>query len=279
MTFSVVGHDPDSGLVGVAVASCVLAIGARAPVARRGVGVAVAQAASSLWHAEAALELVARGAEPADAVAALAALPDAPGRQLAVTDHAGRVASWTGDACTASAGHRIGEREDERVAVQGNTLASDDVVPALAEGWRRSAELPLPERLLAALTAGDEAGGDARGRQSAALLVVGEHEDEPVNLRVDDSRAPLPELARLLAVDRAHRDLREAVGLHRAEGEAAAERIARLLLRAAERAPDDQLIAHWGPRLLTEPARLSHELRDQAAGLAPRVTWVAGLLG
>ncbi|MEV1010185.1 DUF1028 domain-containing protein [Streptomyces sp. NPDC049881] len=275
MTFSLIGHDPGSGLTGVAVASCVLAIGARAPVARRGVGVAVAQAASDFWHPRAALDLLERGAAPDEAVAALRALPDAAVRQLAVVDTTGRTAAWTGGECADSAG----DMAVEHATAQGNTLAGPDVVPALVRGWRAAAGLPLPERLLAALRAGDEAGGDRRGRQSAALLVVGD--DEPVDLRVDDSRAPVDELARLLAVDRAHRHLREAVLLHRAADAArradARERAAGLMLSAAALAPDDPLLAEWGPRIVGTTGTLPAPDRARAAALAERVAWIASL--
>ena len=271
MTFSVVAHDPASGLSGVAVASCVLAIGARAPVARRGVGVAVAQASAELRHAEAALDLLARGATASEAVAALARLPGADVRQLAVLDARGGVGAWTGEQCPGAAGHRLGER----VSVQGNTLAGEEVLTALAEGWQSSAGQALPERLLAALTAGEAAGGDRRGRQSAALLVVGE--DEPVDLRVDDSRAPAAELRRLLRVDRAHRLLREAVTEHRSPEGGDSAQVALRMLRAAELAPGDPLLAEWGPRLVSGGQALSGEARALAERLASRVRWVGEL--
>ncbi|WP_084701391.1 DUF1028 domain-containing protein, partial [Streptacidiphilus anmyonensis] len=206
MTFSVIAHDPVSGTTGVAVASCVLAVGARVATARRGVGVAVGQASSPLWHRDAVLDLLARGAAPVEAVAAVAALPEADDRQLAVVDVGGRVAAWTGPGCAGEAGHRVGEH----VCVLGNTLA-DGALDALWAGWAAaSPRQPLAERLLAALAAGEAAGGDRRGRQSAALFVVGDGEDEPVDLRVDDAPAPAAELGRLLRVDRAHRLFREA---------------------------------------------------------------------
>lgn len=273
MTFSVIAHDPVAGLTGVAVASCVLAVGARVPAARRGVGVAVGQAASELWHSQAALDLLARGAAPSEAVASVAALPDAASRQLAVVDAAGRVAAWTGEGCRESAGHWTGDR----VSVQGNTLADGGVIEALADGWSTAAELPLPERLLAALTAGDEAGGDRRGRQSAALLVVGD--EEPVDLRVDDSRTPVADLVRLLTVDRAHRMFREALTVDRAAAPEFAGRAALLMLRAAELAPDDELFACWGPTVVGDPAALPPGIRDRAVALASRVRWLAGMLG
>ncbi|MFR9722184.1 DUF1028 domain-containing protein [Streptomyces sp. MS19] len=272
MTFSLIGHDPAGGLTGVAVASCVLAIGARAPVARSGVGVAVGQAASDFRHPRAALDLLERGASPDEAVAALRALPDAAVRQLAVVDTTGRTAAWTGGECADSAA----DMAVEHATAQGNTLAGPDIVPALVRGWRAAAGLPLPERLLAALRAGDEAGGDRRGRQSAALLVVGD--DEPVDLRVDDSRAPLADLARLLDVDRAHRHLRDAVLLHRAASTAdSRERAAGLMVRAAALAPDDPLLAEWGPRIVGTTGALPAPDRARAAALAERVAWIAAL--
>lgn len=270
MTISVLGHDPQAGVTGVAVASCVLAIGARVPVAQRGVGVAVGQAASELWQTRAAIDLLASGATPPEAVAATAALSGSGTRQGAVIDCAGRTAAWTGEQCTDHAGHRTGEN----VTVQGNTLAHDGVVDALMDGWRSGEGLPLAERLLGALRAGDEAGGDRRGRQAAALVVVGE--DEPVDLRVDDSRTPLRDLDRLLTVDRAHRLFREAMRLHRAAEPDPAE-AARLMLRAAELAPEDELFAHWGPEVLDGLTALAPEDRGRARALASSVDWLRAL--
>jgi len=272
MTFSVIGHDPATGLTGVAVASCVLAVGARVPAARRNVGVAVGQASSQFWHPDAALDLLAYGSTPADAVAAVAALPKSSSRQFAVIDHTGRAAAWTGAECSDSAGHWIGEH----VSIQGNTLAGPDVIEAMTEGWLGGAELPLAERLLAALAAGDEAGGDLRGRQSAAMLVVGD--DEPVNIRVDDSRTPLPDLAHLLVVDRAHRVFRDAVRIDKSESPESAERAARLMLRAAELAPDDQLLVYWAPMVLGDPADMAPEVLKQVVDLAQRVPWLNQVL-
>ncbi|WP_161791354.1 DUF1028 domain-containing protein [Streptacidiphilus jiangxiensis] len=240
MTFSVIAHDPASGLTGVAVASCVLAVGARVATARRGVGVVAAQASSPLWHGNAALDLLARGASPEEAAAAMAALPEPEERQLAVVDVRGGVAAWTGPDCQGEAGHRLGEH----VSVQGNTLA-DGVLHTLWTAWEAARGRPLAERLLAALLAGDRAGGDRRGRQSAALLLVGE--DDPVDLRVDDAADPVAELGRLLTVDRAHRLFREAYARHR---EGCRDEAVALLLRSQELAPGDRLIGTWAPRIL-----------------------------
>ncbi|MEY9871792.1 putative Ntn-hydrolase superfamily protein [Streptacidiphilus sp. MAP12-33] len=239
MTFSVIAHDPASGLTGVAVASCVLAVGTRVATARRGVGVVAAQASSQLWHGNAALDLLARGATPQEAVAAVAALSEPEARQLAVVDVGGRVAAWTGPQCEGEAGHRLGEH----VSVQGNTLVNG-VLDALWAAWEAARGQPLAERLLATLAAGDAAGGDRRGRQSSALLVVGE--DDPVDLRVDDAPEPVAELGRLLTVDRAHRIFREAYARHR-DG-SRVEAVA-LLRRAQELAPGDRLIRTWAPRI------------------------------
>lgn len=275
MTFSVLGHDPESGLTGVAVASCVLAVGSRVPAALPGVGVAVGQASAEFFHREALLDLVRRGAGglgvtgPAEAVAAVAALPSAEHRQHAVMDVSGRAAAWTGGSCDGAAGHLVGDH----VSVQGNTLVPG-TVEALADGWHTAAGLPLPERLLAALTAGQRAGGDARGQQSAALLVIGDA--EPVDLRVDESRMPLVELARLLDVDRAHRSLRTAIDAAKAGDRERAVAVARAGL---DRAPGDPLLTFWTAAMSGALAALSPEDRARVRDAAARYDWLGALLG
>jgi len=108
------------------------------------------------------------------------------------------------------------------------------------------------------------------------MLVVGD--DEPVNIRVDDSRTPLPDLAHLLVVDRAHRVFRDAVRIDKSESPESAERAARLMLRAAELAPDDQLLVYWAPMVLGDPADMAPEVLKQVVDLAQRVPWLNQVL-
>jgi uncharacterized Ntn-hydrolase superfamily protein len=198
MTFSIVARDGDA--YGVAVASKFLAVGAYVPAARAAAGALATQAAANLAYKAAGLALLADARPAADVVAALTG-PDAERahRQVGAVDRDGGSASFTGESCIPWAGHRTGPG----YAVQGNCLTGPEVVEA-AEAAFRDSSGTLTRRLLAALAAGDDAGGDKRGRQSAALYVVapgagyGGGDDVRHDLRVDDHPAPVPELARLL---------------------------------------------------------------------------------
>lgn len=204
-TFSIVGFDPETGDLGVAVQSKFFAVGAVVPWARAGVGAVATQSFANTSYGPDGLALLATGSSPQEAVEALiAADEDRQRRQVGVVDAAGRSASFTGDACLAWAGGRTGEH----YAAQGNLLAGPGVVDAMAETFEATSG-DLAERLMAALAAGQAAGGDARGRQSAALLVVREGggyaqlNDRYIDLRVDDHPTPIAELRRLLGMRRA----------------------------------------------------------------------------
>lgn len=199
MTFSIVARDPTNGDLGVAVASRFLAVGSVVPWARAGVGAIATQARANVTYGPDGLVALELGAK---AEAALARLIDADDgrseRQLGIVDARGGAASHTGVDCL----HWAGGRVVEGVAVQGNILTGPDVVDAMVAAFDASSG-PLPDRLLMSLLAGDRAGGDARGRQSAALLVVragggyGGTTDRWIDLRVDDHDDPVPELRRL----------------------------------------------------------------------------------
>ncbi len=203
-TFSIVARDPDSGDLGVATASKFLAVGAVVPYAVAGVGAVATQSYANTSYgprtiaalrAGMPLELVQRAFATRD--------PDHGQRQYGLVDAAGRALSFTGDGCHPWAGGRAGDG----YAVQGNLLVGPEVIDAL-EATFLAEPGELPERLLAALAAADRAGGDARGRQAAALLVVreaggyGGHDDRMVDLRVDDDPDPVPRLAELLRLHR-----------------------------------------------------------------------------
>jgi uncharacterized Ntn-hydrolase superfamily protein len=201
MTYSIVGRSEDGESWGVAVASKFLAVGSAVPAAIAGVGALATQAEANVAWKGAGLWLLEDGLAAEDAVARLVEEDEKPEhRQLGVVDAEGRSASHTGAECLDWAG---GLAEPD-VAIQGNILTGPEVVAAMKQAWEGSVGEPLARRLLAALTAGDEAGGDRRGRQSAALLVVREEagygglDDVAVDLRVDDNPAPIPELTRLL---------------------------------------------------------------------------------
>jgi len=198
MTFSIVGRLGDA--LGVAVASKFLSVGAAVPAAAAQVGAIATQAYANLHYRTQGLTLLRTGVSAADVVAGLtAADPQRAERQLGVVAATGDGATFTGDACHAWAGGVAGDG----YAIQGNILVGPQVVEAMEAAWR-AAGGPLAERLVAALKAGDDAGGDRRGRQSAALLVVergkgyGGTSDVALDLRVDDHPAPVGELARLM---------------------------------------------------------------------------------
>jgi uncharacterized Ntn-hydrolase superfamily protein len=206
MTFSIVARSVDGRQFGVAVASKFLAAGAVVPAAQVGrdgllAGALATQALANVGYKAAGLELLAAGKSAKETVEALTSADEqAAHRQLGVVDSEGRAATYTGSECMSWAGGATGYG----YAIQGNILAGSRVVALMEEAWLASDPRgPLARRLLAALSAGDAVGGDSRGKQSAALLVVAAGEgydgsDVLVDLRVDDHTEPVADLARLL---------------------------------------------------------------------------------
>ncbi len=238
MTFSVVGRG-SSGVdahqntaYGVAVASKFLAVGSAVPAAWAGPGAIATQAWANLAYRPQAGRLLSAGRSAADTLAALVeGDPDARLRQAGVVSRTD-AATYTGADCTDWAG---GIAEDD-VAIQGNILAGPEVVAAMHGAWRAYAGERLPERLLAVLAAGDAAGGDRRGRQSAALYVASAGagyggDDIEVDLRVDDHMSPVAELDRLLRLHRLYFDAPDEASMLPLEGPLAAE-VGALLDRA-----------------------------------------------
>lgn len=209
-TFSIAAQDPASGQFGVGVQSHWFASGAAVPWAARGVGAVATQSIADLSYGRLGLALMQAGKSAPQALAALvAADPDSDVRQVAMVDSRGRVAAHTGARCIEAALHI----EGDGWSVQGNLLSSPAVIEAMAEAYSAALDEQIgdfSERLLRALEAAQEAGGDVRGRQSAGLLVVPGPDDplrreNPItDLRVDDSDHPLMELRRLLTVQRAY---------------------------------------------------------------------------
>jgi uncharacterized Ntn-hydrolase superfamily protein len=200
MTFSIVARSADGSQWGVAVASKFLAVGAAVPAARYGVGALATQSYANLAYKHDGLHLLNRGLSAQDVIDALTSADELRDqRQVGVVDRDGGAATFTGTACNAWAGGRVGDG----YAAQGNILTGPDVVDALAEAFEGNAG-SLAHRLHQALLAADRAGGDRRGRQSAALYVVSENggygggSDVLVDIRVDDHEDPVPELGRLL---------------------------------------------------------------------------------
>lgn len=213
MTYSIVARDAATGELGVAVQSATFGVGAIVPWARPGVGAVATQAFAEPAYGPRCLDALAAGSSAADALdKAAAADPASFLRQAAVVAADGTVAAVTGEGCIGHAGHLTGEG----FTVQANMMASPQVWPQMAEAFT-SAAGPLPRRLLAALEAAQEAGGDARGVMSAALVVVGGTAADAwagrlADLRVDRSHDPLGDLRGLLDAADAFGRFNRAVG-------------------------------------------------------------------
>ncbi|HEY7946270.1 MAG TPA: DUF1028 domain-containing protein [Acidimicrobiales bacterium] len=202
MTYSIVARDPDSGQFGVAVQTCWFSVGAIVPWAVAGVGAVATQAMVEVAYGPRCLDKLDAGADAGRSLDEARAEDDGSAvRQVAVVDSAGGVSAFTGASCIDYAGHHTGDG----YSVQANMMASADVWPAMADAYETSTG-SFPERLLGALRAGERAGGDARGRMSAAMLIVkGARQSHPwegkvVDVRVDHDDQPLDELGRLLVV-------------------------------------------------------------------------------
>lgn len=206
-TFSIVGRDPKTGEMAVAVQSHWFSVGTAVSWGEAGVGVVATQSFVNKSFGIRGLALLKEGKNPQQALEEL--LQNDPGkevRQVAILDTRGRVATHTGKNCIDDAGHLNGEN----FSVQANMMLNKSIVPAMEKAWHTNSRQSLPERMVSVLKAAQAAGGDIRGKQSAALLVVrGEATDEPwddrtVDLRVDDAEQPIQELERLLKTYRAY---------------------------------------------------------------------------
>lgn len=206
MTFSIVGRSPDGSAIGVAVASKFLAAGAYVPAAAWDAGALATQAHVNLALKTRGLAMLREGTGAAALLEEFFADdPDREERQAGVVDRTGAAATFTGERAQPWAGGRTGEGPEGSFAAQGNLLAGPEVVDAMVTSWQSSAQDPsLARRLVQALAAGQEAGGDPRGKQAAAVLVLapgggyGGLSDVVVDLRSDDSPEPIGELTRML---------------------------------------------------------------------------------
>lgn len=201
-TFSIVGYDAETGALGIAVQSKFFAVGSVVPWAEAGVGAIATQSWANTTYGPNGLKFLKSGLSAEQTLERLVA--DDPGRatrQVGIVDAKGKVANYTGDECNAWAGAVSGKH----YTAQGNILAGEGVVKAMGKAFEET-EGELAEKLMAALFAGQEAGGDTRGQQSAALLVVQENSgyggfnDRYIDLRVDDAEKPIEELQRLLEI-------------------------------------------------------------------------------
>ncbi len=203
MTFSIVAFDPSAREWGVAVASKFLAAGSVVPWARAGAGAVATQAFANVTYGPRGLDLLESTAAGEVVDRLIGSDEDRAQRQLGVVDRNGEAANYTGAECFDWAGARTGDG----YTCQGNILTGPEVVDSMADAFEASSG-DLADRLLAALAAGDGAGGDRRGRQSAGMLIVREgggylgDSDVALDLRVDDHRQPVDELARLLDIHR-----------------------------------------------------------------------------
>jgi uncharacterized Ntn-hydrolase superfamily protein len=199
MTWSIIARDEDTGRIGIAVATRFFAVGALVPHIRTGAGAVASQAFMNPYYGPQGLALLEAGASAEDVVARLTA-GDAGrhNRQLHVMDRQGRCAAHTGAACIDWCGHQV----CGTASVAGNMLDGPGVLAETVRAYAANRAMPFARRLIAAMRAGEAAGGDKRGKQSAALLVHDEQQYPLYDLRVDDHADPLGELARLHEVAR-----------------------------------------------------------------------------
>ena len=271
MTFSIVARSDDGDSWGVAVASKFLAVGSAVPAARLDVGAVATQSFANTMYKRDGLTHLATGLSADQTLESLLAADELrEERQVGIVDAVGRAATFSGTGCLDWAGGTTGDG----FACQGNILVGPQVVDAMVATWTASTELAFPERLLAALAAGDAEGGDSRGRQSAALLVVSRTgaytpgDDLAYDLRVDDHSDPVTELSRLLTLHHGYFDEPDPDTLLPLEGELAAE-VERLL--AVVGRPDlDTWAGVENYEMRLRPGSIDpyvlDRLRDQAAG-------------
>lgn len=215
-TFSIVAFDPNTKELGIAVQSRVVSVGSIVPWAKAGVGAIATQASANTNYGPDGLKLLEQGLDPNEVIKKLIADDSqAPSRQVGIVDAKGKVATYTGEKCLSWAGGRTGKY----YTVQGNILTGQDVVDGMANAFEK-AEGELGARLITALEAGQAAGGDKRGRQAAALLVVREgwgyagYNDRYRDIRVDDHTEPIKELRRIYEI---HKKVFPQPGIRRRE--------------------------------------------------------------
>jgi len=259
MTFSIVAKDEQTGQLGVAVQTHWFAVGAICPWVEAGVGAVATQSMVEVSYGPKSLELLRAGKTAQEALDALIAEDKDQGlRQVAVVDALGRIAVHTGDRCIQAAGHTSGKG----YSVQANMMKNDSVWPSMENAYL-VAKGDLASRMLAALYAAQAAGGDIRGKQSAAMLVAGgEKSDEPwrhvlVNLRVDDYSEPLKELERLLNINKAFELMNEGDALLAKNlSEEAKEKYS----LAAAMAPEIEEMPFWQAVTLADTGKIEEAL-------------------
>jgi uncharacterized Ntn-hydrolase superfamily protein len=273
MTYSIAARDPLTGRFGVAVQSHAYTVGPIVPWLEPGIGAVATQAFVNVSFGPIALEMLRNEWSAERVIAALVAGDETPEqRQIGVVDGAGRAAAYTGAACVKACGHVVGDG----FTVQGNLLERDEVWQSMAPAYEASlaAKLPFSERLLRTLEAAEAAGGDVRGRQSAAIVIVdGELRGTRwrglnMDLRVEDHDQPVPELRRLV-------NLWEAQALLDDEGDAAkaGQGEVERYQEARRRAPEFWELAFWVAIELAKRGELEIARREMAAAVAADGRW------
>lgn len=271
-TFSIVARDAISGQLGVAVQTHWFAVGAMCPWAEAGAGAIATQSIVNIDYGPRGLAALRKNKSPQQALDALLAEDsDRDLRQVAIVGADGQVAVHTGARCIQAAGHQSGNG----FSVQANMMLNDSVWPAMAKAFEASSG-DLAERMLIALKAGQEAGGDIRGMQSAAMLVVdGKKSEKPwnktlVNLRVDDAEDPIAELERLLKIKQAYDLMNEGDNLMAANKSEAARQSYQ---QAAHLAPDIDEIRFWQAVTTVESSSLNEALPIFQEVFAQNANW------
>ena len=199
MTWSIIAKDNATGQIGIAVATKFFAVGARVPHIAAGLGGVATQALVNPYYGIDGVKLLREGRAPRDIIEALTANdPGHASRQIHIMDIKGQIAAYTGADCVDWCGHLRGDG----FSIAGNMLAGARVLDDTAKAYLANPGMPFAQRLIAAMQAGELAGGDKRGKQSAALSIYGEEEWADLDLRVDDHIDPLVELERLETVSR-----------------------------------------------------------------------------
>jgi len=276
LTYSIVARDADTGELGVAVQSHYFHVGPVVPWVLAGVGAVATQSHVNVSFGPLGLEYMRSGYTAGQALKAALAADDTPEvRQVAMVDAAGNVATHTGDKCIPAAGHRTGDG----FSCQANLMEKDTVWGAMCEAYA-SATAPLAERMLAALDAAEAEGGDIRGRQSAAIVVVRGNpsgrawEDRVIDLRVEDSKEPLVELRRLLRIQRAYASDDAA---ERLEVAGDVKSAAKLRMAAADMAPDLVELSFWAGLDLAKLDDIEGGCRLIARAVAEEPRWIETL--
>ncbi len=276
MTYSIVARDKKTGELGVAVQSHYFQVGPVVPWALAGVGAVATQSMVNVSFGPLGVEYMRAGYSAEQALKALLAADSQPeSRQVALVDASGKVAVHTGAKCIPAAGHRAGEG----FSCQANLMEKDTVWDAMVDAYT-STDAPLAERMMAALDAAEAEGGDIRGKQSAAMLVVAgnptgrSREDRIIDLRVEDAPDPLAELRRLLRVKRAYMTLEDADRLEEAKdlNGSTAKR-----LEAVKLAPEMVEIQFWTGLSMAEQGQVDEGCRLMAHAVAKDNRWIETL--